>query len=81
MSRRPRDTIHTELGREVRCAKCGEFWPADSEFFFFGKGKPHSWCKACYLGDPKVLAKIQRGNDKRAAKQLQARERVTGPQP
>lgn len=23
----------TELGQEKRCMCCGEFWPADSEFF------------------------------------------------
>jgi hypothetical protein len=38
----------TEIGREARCIKCGEFWPADLEFFYFKKGVPHSWCKACY---------------------------------
>lgn len=48
MSRGARDTQETELGEEVKCASCQEFWPKDSEFFFFTNGKPHSYCKACY---------------------------------
>ncbi len=39
------------LGLERRCAKCGEFWPADTEFFLpttTGAGVLHCWCKACY---------------------------------
>lgn len=43
-----RPTIETELGKEIRCSKCGEFWPADTEFFFNSGGTLHSWCKACY---------------------------------
>jgi hypothetical protein len=62
-----RNTIQTELGEEVQCTKCREFWPADPEFFYFTNGKPHSWCKACYSADPKVQAKVQRGIEKRAA--------------
>lgn len=50
MSRR-RDVITTELGEEARCAKCRDFWPADGEFFHTIRGKPHSWCKACYVED------------------------------
>lgn len=41
----------TELGREARCSKCGEYWPADAEFFYMLRGRPHSWCKACYIED------------------------------
>jgi hypothetical protein len=41
----------TDLGREARCSKCGEWWPVDSEFYYFLRGAPHSWCKACYLDD------------------------------
>lgn len=40
-----------ELGEvEKRCTKCGEWLPADNEFFFYEK-KPvlNSWCKACML--------------------------------
>jgi hypothetical protein len=73
MSRAPRASIQTELGEEVQCAKCREFWPADPEFYFFSKGKPHSWCKACYLSDPNIVAKIQRGIERRSADHRQAR--------
>lgn len=48
----------TELGIEARCSKCGEFWPADGEFFFTCKGRVHSWCKDCYLQD--LVAKGKR---------------------
>ena len=65
MTRRPgrpksRETQTTELGEEVRCAACGEFWPADKEFFYFTAGQPHSWCKACYQVAPSVLAQRER---------------------
>ena len=46
----------TELGEEVQCAKCRDFWPADSEFFYFSGGRPHSWCIDCYRNDRKVKA-------------------------
>lgn len=68
-----RSTIETDAGTEIQCAKCHEFWPSDLEFFYFTAGRPHSWCKACYLADPKVVAKRQRSFDKlsvdRAAQQ------------
>ncbi|HUH59214.1 MAG TPA: hypothetical protein VL001_03975 [Candidimonas sp.] len=57
----------TELGEEVKCAKCNDFWPADSEFFFFNRGKPHSWCKDCYVNDDKMKAKVRRYIDKSRA--------------
>lgn len=41
----------TELGREVPCTKCGEWLPAETEFFHACKSKPagiHCWCRACY---------------------------------
>lgn len=37
---------------EKRCSKCGDWWPADNEFFsYYNKsiGKLNSWCKACSL--------------------------------
>jgi hypothetical protein len=43
-----RKIMITELGREIECAKCHEFWPATKEFYHFLRGNPHSWCKACY---------------------------------
>lgn len=61
-----REHKETELGDEIKCSKCGEFWPADAEFFFMNKGRPHSWCKACYRSDPKIIAKNQRFLDKSA---------------
>jgi hypothetical protein len=60
----PRERIESELGEEVKCAKCGDFWPADPEFFYLSNGRLHSWCKACYVNDPKTLAKKQRWLDK-----------------
>lgn len=75
--------IETELGQEARCAQCGEFWPADAEFFFMTRGKPHSWCKACYAVAPSTAAKRQRWAEKQkavreAAKALQAHQAPAG---
>lgn len=37
-----------ELGQEARCNRCGEWWPADTEFFNARtEGTPRSWCKGC----------------------------------
>lgn len=60
MTRRPRPTRETELGLEAKCMCCGEYFPADREFFYINKGVPHSWCIACYVSHPKVKAKQQR---------------------
>lgn len=68
MTRKRRASIETELGTEIQCSRCMEFWPMDSEFFYFSRGKPQSWCKACYVNDPKQIAKVQRANAKAAAK-------------
>jgi hypothetical protein len=62
-----RSQIETELGTEIKCASCGEFWPADPEFFYFSGGRPHSWCKACYLTSPLIAAKRQREVAKKRA--------------
>lgn len=60
-----RQHCETELGLEIQCSRCREFWPADRDFFYFGPdGSPHSWCKACYRGDPKVVAKVERWKQK-----------------
>lgn len=33
---------------EKRCSKCGDWWPADLEFFHRSNGNGlNSWCKAC----------------------------------
>mgnify|MGYP001572882745 CR=1 FL=1 len=44
--------ILTELGREKRCPHCGEYWPADREFFWPRLSGPKAgllrpWCHAC----------------------------------
>lgn len=73
MSPTPRKFQTTELGQEAQCAKCQEFWPVDPEFFFMHKGKPHSWCKACFKSDPKVRAKVDRANEKTRISRANAR--------
>lgn len=45
------DETFSDAGRELRCYRCLEFWPADSEFFSpadKAHTKPAKWCKACY---------------------------------
>jgi hypothetical protein len=37
------------LGREKRCSRCGEWWPADTEFFNRQGAGLHCWCKACVI--------------------------------
>jgi hypothetical protein len=54
----------TELGTEVQCSRCHEFWPEDQEFYFMQDGKAHTWCKACYRSDPKVVDKVERWKEK-----------------
>lgn len=44
-----REVVVTELGREIKRNRCGEFWPADLEFWYSeGKRGFSVWCKACY---------------------------------
>lgn len=38
----------TELGLEKRCSACGDYWPADPEFFYPKGGRLASQCKACF---------------------------------
>lgn len=77
MGRPKRPSIETELGTEIQCAKCLEFWPAEKDFFYFNKGRPHSWCKDCYRNDPKQIAKAERQraelNARRAARRKEQR--------
>lgn len=60
-----RVAIVTELGRELKCNRCGDFWPADEEFWYReGARGFHSWCKACYrewrkTNDRKKAAKAE----------------------
>ena len=38
---------------ERRCSSCGDFYPLDTEFWYFQPSKregTHHMCKACYLG-------------------------------
>ena len=49
MGRRRAEQFSDDCGHELKCSKCGEFWPADSEFFYCSKGRISSWCIACYL--------------------------------
>jgi hypothetical protein len=45
-----RIAIVTELGRELKCNRCSDFWPADEEFWYrASKNRLSNWCKACYL--------------------------------
>ena len=37
------------VGREKQCSRCGEWWPADTEFFYRNGAGLHSYCKACVL--------------------------------
>lgn len=39
----------TELGLEQRCPRCGDYWPADTEFFYSNGTRLMSACKACYI--------------------------------
>ena len=41
----------TRLGLERRCTRCGEYWPADTEFFYFqpsASGGLNCYCHDCY---------------------------------
>ena len=37
----------TELGLEKRCACCGDYWPADPEFFHLKANGLATRCRAC----------------------------------
>jgi hypothetical protein len=74
-----RATIQTDAGTEIRCTQCGEYWPRDPEFFFYFAGKPHSWCKACYLSDPQLGARRRSAQARRAARRADAAQGTPGP--
>lgn len=43
--------MFSNIGREKKCPKCTEFWPADTEFFHSVPSNAsglNGWCKACY---------------------------------
>ncbi|KMQ73768.1 hypothetical protein [Marinobacter subterrani] len=48
---------HTELGQELRCTKCNDFWPDDKEFYFQAGGRSQQPCKACYALLPSRAAR------------------------
>ncbi len=38
----------TELGLEITCSICFDYWPADKEFYnILSDGRFHSSCRAC----------------------------------
>lgn len=47
----------TEYGPERRCSKCGEYWPADDEFFHRCRTGLASACKACTAESRKSRAR------------------------
>lgn len=58
---RPLQTQQTDLGTELRCSKCGEYWPMDSEFFFRSRRDGfRSPCKACYYELPSSIRKQEK---------------------
>lgn len=59
MSARQNRTV-TEIGEELQCSKCDDWWPADAEFYFLSKGKLVQPCKACYYELPSVIAKTKK---------------------
>ena len=48
------DTRHNPsllIGLERKCSRCGEYWPADTEFFYFqpsASGGLNCYCHDCY---------------------------------
>lgn len=62
-----RKTKFTELGLELQCTQCKEYYPAEAEFFF--RTKKNRWgltsrCKACYQNYPSVIARRQAVREK-----------------
>jgi len=48
---------------EKFCRRCGEWWPADDEFFFRNASNPDGLaysCKACYFETPSVIRREAR---------------------
>lgn len=39
--------ILTDVGLEKRCSMCGDYWPADTEFFHVRDRSLSSGCRAC----------------------------------
>lgn len=69
MSWAPTVTQVTELGVEKRCPKCGEYLPADAEFWHrnsASKDGLYSYCKACCYDrhHKRWLSKVKERNSK-----------------
>jgi hypothetical protein len=43
--------IDPELGTEKLCARCGEWWPLDAEFYYLSQP---ARCKACWAEDNRI---------------------------
>lgn len=52
--------ITTEIGEEVACAKCGEMWPMDEEFFHPSKENTKLLCIDCHNNGQKKLIQKQK---------------------
>lgn len=40
----------TTIGLERRCSLCGEYWPADTEFFYYQPSSSAGLCTYCHDG-------------------------------
>jgi hypothetical protein len=66
---RNRERVETELGTEIRCSKCRDFFPADGEFFYSTNGMYSSWCKACHT---ESTSQVERNERRKAARRKSA---------
>lgn len=64
-----RESMETELGKEIRCSGCKCFWPADEEFFVMDRGRLRSRCKACDKEDLKRQTYLAEYRRKRSQSQ------------
>ncbi len=39
--------LYTELGLEMRCTKCKQYWPADTEFFYVDNASGSGLMRIC----------------------------------
>lgn len=56
--------------KQKLCKKCGEHWPADTEFFWSDKSAAdglYFCCKACYAELPSVARRNAKRSDTRKA--------------
>lgn len=51
-----------DYGTEKQCSVCGEWWPADAEFFGMTGGYLRGFCKACrYEQEARLRERKSRG--------------------